>query len=191
MVIERGNMTRRTRKPAVSGERSIVPKEYTTPKKKWVQARMMHFFIAEPKEGLKDGMRHPILAKISPFALFFSFWLTWLHYNPYKQSRAWRRRCWYARHSRVLPVPTVTKLNHAKEEGWEQGRRTAYSYLHGLPVWLYDSQKPQLKAISTVKKKIAPDRKCYAEKKAMLPLGEEYETHICCLPGQEGYRANI
>lgn len=42
-------------------------------------------------------------------------------------------------------------------------------YLQGDPTWLYASQNPQLTAISTVKKNIAPDRKCYPRQMLEYP----------------------
>lgn len=43
-------------------------------------------------------------------------------------------------------------------------------YLQGDPTWLYASQNPQLIAISTVKKNIAPDRKCYPRQMLEYPF---------------------
>lgn len=43
-------------------------------------------------------------------------------------------------------------------------------YLQGDPTWLYASQNPQLTAISTVKKNIAPDRKCYPRQMLEYPF---------------------
>lgn len=55
MVVDNGKMTRNTRKnPSSSGCINIVPSTYKTPKKKCVEARITHFFIVEPKDGLQQ-----------------------------------------------------------------------------------------------------------------------------------------